>query len=828
VDVGKVRMTGLVRDVRGALRMLATHRAFAAAAVLTVALAVGGTSAVFGVVYGVLLRPLPYPEPERLVRLWEVHPGAREPLPGAKLSGPTYRAWSAKAETIQDVAGFGGRDYTITLAGRAQRVRGTRVTPALFRLLGVAPGRGRFFDEADAQPGAPPAVVLSDGCWRDRFGGDPGAIGRTLSIDGVLHDIVGVAPPGFAFPEQEVGLRDDRQAISLYTPFAVQATPGATAVDYTEAIARLKPGVTAARAEAEGTAHARAVERPMADLVFGKGEAVEVRVRSLVDQMTMGVRPALEVLAAAVTLVLLVACANLANLFLSRGCDRARELAVRAAIGASRARLAQQLVVESFVIALIGGGLGLLAAWVITGAIPAVAPEDFPRLDQIRVDGRLVAVAAFAAMVVGMLSGIVPAVRGGRADLALPLRGGAHGGNPSGTRLRRLILGLEAAFAVVLLVGACLLARSFVTLLSVDGGYDAAGVLTADVRLDGDETDANTSRVALAIVERLRETPGVRAAGAGDMAPFGSMLSRFGFRLPDVSDANGAPVVATSLRAIVTPGYAEALGMRVREGRHLRSGDATSASRAILVNATFAGTYFTDGRPVVGRRFVGLFPRWLGADAAVEVVGVVDDMLPADLDGRRQAQIFVAQGGKAQIGHLTLVVKGDGDASALAPIVQTVVRQVAPGATLERMGPLADKVAGSVAAPRFTTAVLTSFAALALGLAATGLFGALTYDIAQRRREIGVRMALGATRGDVVLMVLREGLTASGTGLVAGMVLAALGTRAMAGALFGVTPLDPVAFAAAPLILFGVACLACWTPARRAVATDPVDALRAD
>ncbi len=821
-------MSGLVRDVVGAVRLMSAHRSFAAAALITVALAVGGTSAVFGVVHGVLFRAPPYPEAERLVRLWEVHPGAEEPIPGSKLSGPTYRAWSGLADTIQDLAAFGGRDYVIAVADRAQRVRGTRVTPGLFRLLGVSPGRGRFFGDADGQQGARPVVVLADHFWRDHFASDPAAIGRSVIIDGVHHDIVGVAPSGFAFPDQEVGLRDDRQAISLYTVLAVEAMPGATVIDYTEAIARLKPGASVAQAEAEGSAHARAVDRPMADLVFGKGRPVEVRVRSLVDQMTMAVRPALEVLAAAVTLVLLVACVNLANLFLSRGSDRVRELTVRSALGASRSRLVQQLVVESLVISLIGGGLGLLAGWMLVAAIPAVAPQDFPRLDQIRVDGPFVAVAGLAAVVVGMLSGMVPAVRGSRADVATSLRGGARSVGTSGRRVRRVLLGLEAAFAVVLLVGAGLLGRSFVALVSVDAGYNPAGVLTADVRLPDDQPQGNSSHIALTLVERLRATPGVRAAGAGDMAPFGSMLSRFGFKLPGASDADGRPVVATSLRAIITPGYAEALGMRLLEGRLLRAGDLTATSRPILVNASFAKTYFTDGRPAAGRRFAGLFPRWLGPDTVVEVVGVVDDMLPADLDGRRQAQIFVAQGAKAQIGHLTLIVRTDGDPAALAPVVQGLVRQLAPGATVERMGPLASKLSASVAAPRFTAAVLTAFAILALALAATGLSGALSYDIAQRRREIGVRTALGATRGHVVRMILREGLTATGAGIAAGVLLAVLLTRAMTSALFGVTPLDLVAFSAAPVLLFAVACVACLVPARRAVADDPVEALRAD
>jgi putative ABC transport system permease protein len=822
-------MSGLRQDVSCAFRLLANQRGFAAAALVTVALAVGGTSAVFGVVYGVLFRPPPYLQAERIVRVWEVHPGAQEPIPGAKMSGPTYRAWAAAfPDTIQDLAAFGGRDYAITTKDRTERLRGTRVTPSLFRLLGVSPRLGRFFAEGDARPAAPPVVILSDGFWRERFGSDPAAIGQGLDIDGVRHDIVGVAPPGFAFPDRQAGLRDDRQSVSLYTPFSVDAVPGATVIDYTEAIARLKPGVTVAQAETEGGAHARGVDRPMADLVFGKGHPVEVRVRTLVDQMTMRVRPALEVLAAAVTLVLLVACANLANLFLSRGSDRLGELAVRSALGASRSRLVQQVVVEGLVIAAIGGGLGLLVGSALLAAAAALAPPDFPRVEEIRVDGWFVAAAALAAAVVGIAAAIVPAIRSSRVGIAASLSHGARTVGTSGRLVRRLLLGLEAAFAVVLLVGACLLARSLVALVGVDAGYSPAGVLTADVRVPDDETAANTSQLALAIVERLRTTSGVRAAGAGDMAPFGSMLSRFGFRLPGVSGPEGQPVIATTLRAVVTPGYAEALGMRLTEGRLLRAGDVTANTRAVLVNASFARAYFTDGRPVTGRRFPGLFPRWLGPDVVVEVVGVVDDVLPADLDGRRQPQIFVAHGGKAAIGHVTLVVRTDGNPAALAPLVRSLVRQEAPAATVERLGPLADKLSASVAAPRFTTAALSSFALLALALAATGLAGALSYDIAQRRREIGVRAALGATRGDVVRLILREGLTATGLGLGAGVLLAAALTRAMAGALFGVTPLDPVAFVAAPVILVVVACVACVIPARRAVSQDPVEALRAD
>jgi putative ABC transport system permease protein len=824
-------MDTIVRDVRQTVRLLASHRGFAVAALVTIALGVGGTAAVFSVVYGVLLRPLPYPEPAQLMRISERHRGANAIFTGPLLTHLTYRTWMRDARTIQELAGFYTFDYTVTgLGGGTQRVRGATVTPSLFRVLRVTPISGRFFDDSDADPGAAPVVILTYDTWRERFGSTRSAIGQTLIIGDKPHAIVGVAPPGFSFPGR-TGWADNQRTIAIYTPYTVPvAKAGDNTVRVVSAIARLKPGVTIAQAEAEGTAAARSIPRPpVADLMFGKGGPVEVRVQSMVDEMTHTVRPALLVLAAGVGLVLLIACANVANLFLSRGSVRTRELAVRAALGASRRRLMRQLLTESLVISTIGGTLGLFIGWAMTASVPALAPATFPRLDEIHVDARFLIVAALAAIFVGVVAGLLPAVRSSRVDLSSPMHAGdGRSVGASGGRIRRALLVVEAALAVVMLVGATLLARSFVALVQVDAGYDSTNVFTADLQVTGADTAAERSQRTAQILDRLRAIPGVRAAGAGSMAPFGGALYSASFDLPGMTTRDGKPVTARALNLMITPGYAEALGLRLKEGRFFRADDMSAPIVAMLVNETFARTYFNDGKPVTGRRFVGMFPRMRKTkDTVVDVVGVVQDTLMADLDAKPQSQIYLVPTGFDMSGA-TLVVKTDRDPASIAPHLRQIAREVDPRVTLDHVGPLADKISASVAQPRFAALVLIAFATLALALATTGLYGVLSYMVAQRRREIGVRAALGATRADLVRMVLREGLLVTIVGLAIGCAAAMLATRAMASALFGVTPLDAVAFSVGPVVLFMVACAACFIPARRAASIDPTEALRSE
>jgi predicted permease len=565
-----------------------------------------------------------------------------------------------------------------------------------------------------------------------------------------------------------------------------------------------------------------------AELLFGKGGPVEVRVATLAESVTRRIRPALLVLMAAVGLVLLVACANVTNLLLARGTARARELAVRAALGAGAGRLARQLLTETAAIALLGGALGVFMAWVLTKAIPAWAPEGFPRLDDVRLDARVLGFALFLSLLAGTVAGLLPALRASRGELSPTLRSGDNRSVGSGERLRAMLLAFEAALSVVLLIGAALLVRSFITLANVDPGYDARNVLTARIYVNGAaSTPERRAQLIESLMARLRATSSVVAAGAGNMAPLGesSFVSGFAFG----TNAAGQKVVARALQYVVTAGYAEALKLRIKEGRAITLADESSPIEAMLVNEAFVRAYITDGRPVVGRRFNGLLAK---GDLTTEIVGVVGDVLKDGLDTKPQPEIYLALN-KVENEHsitreINLVVRTNGDPNAFASSLRSMVRELEPTAALGHVGTLSGQVANSVSEPRFSTAVLGAFALLALGIAVTGLYGVLSYNVTQRRKEIGIRAALGATRSDLVRLVVRQGLSVTLVGLGAGLLVAALAARRIQPLLFGIAPFDLPSFVTMPVILLVVASLACVIPARRAAATDPATTLRAE
>jgi predicted permease len=793
-------------DLRHAVRLLSLNSGLTLTALVTLALGIGATTALFSIVHGVLLRPIPLAEPHRLVRVSEFHQGANAAVRGALLTAFTLQNWTA-SRTLEALATYNSNDYTWTTDTSATRVEGASVDPVLFALLRVKPAVGRFFTDADTLPGANPVLVLSDRFWRERFGGNPGALGQIVRLSDTPYEIVGVAPPGFAFPGP---------GALFWTP---RTRPKPGEISITLAIGRLQPGATIAQAEAEGTAAARREGRSVIhELLLGKGGPPHVRVRTILDEATAHVRPALLVLTAGVLLVLVIGCANVTNLLLSRGVGRRRELAVRAALGASRGRLTRLLLMESLLLAVAGGAAGVFLAWLVIGALPSLAPSDFPRLDNVAVNVTVLGAGLLASLAAGLLSGLLPALRAGRADLSIGLRDDdARSAGMASPRLRFMLLVGEAAAAVVLIVGAAVLVEGFVRLSRVDPGYNPANVLTARVYLTG-ATAAPGRRVAFveSLLARVRTALGVAAAGAGNMAPFGESVF--------VSGTQSRPdqLEIRAVSHVVTPGYAEALGLRLRSGRFIAPDDAGSATEAIMVNETFARTAFRDDKPVVGREFHGF-----GSKSPGRIVGIVGDVLKEGPESAPQPEVYGTHAeGRAITREINLIVRTSGDPLAFAPILQQLVRAEDPQAAVDEIAALADRLSLSMAAPRFFATVLVAFAALAVTLAAVGLYGVLSYLVSQRRRELGIRAALGAGRRDLMALVLRTGLGATILGLGAGLVMSWIAASLMRRLMPGLGAIDPLPFATAAVLLLAVAATACLVPARRAASSDPLEALR--
>ena len=809
-------MNDVLRDLRQAFGVFRQERAMSLSAVLTFALAVGVTSAVFSVLDGVLLRPLPYPGSNRLVRIWEEHPGGT-PLVRDRLNALTFDAWKGNTHALEALASYGSREFTVTGVAEPERIVGAELSPSMLPMLGASPALGRLFQEKDSLRGSAPVVVLSHGFWQQRFGARADAVGSVIHLDGRAHEIIGVAPAWFYFPN-----RDARLWRPYGDPRPLDASPRQTFV--MTVIGRLQPGASLAQVEGEGTAAARSTPRPMsAELMFGKGEPPQVRARLLIDSLTHEVRPAVMVASAAVGLVLLLACANIANLLLARGLARTRELAVRAALGADRLRLLRHVLSESLVLSLAGGALGVALAAALVGALPAWAPADFPRLDEVRLDARVLTFSLVLTIAAGILAGILPALRASsaRAEEALRSAGGrtAAGG---GERLRAVLLGVEAAIGVVLLIGAALLGRSFVKLATVDPGYQPHNLLAARIHLPTVPQDASSERITFVstLMERLGAIPGVVAAGAGNMAPFGDSSYMVGFQLPPSAE------MARALYLVVTPEYGKALGLSLRDGRFLAPSDSSSGTRALVVNDAFVGTYLRDGKPAVGRQFRGLLG---GDDSLSEIVGVVGDVLLDGLDGKPQPQIYVAHGGSRAISReIYLFVRTEGSPADLVGTVRSLVRELDRDAALADAGAFTAEVAQSIAQPRFAAAVLGVIAGLALVLAAIGLYATVSYAVSRRRRELGIRAALGARPSDAVRLVLSQGLGVTAAGVGVGLVIALFAARAVQPLLFGIATVDPVSFAVPPVILLLVAALGCAAPARRAAAVDPAETLRAE
>jgi len=807
-------MEHLLRDLRISLRTLGRRHGFVAVAVATLALAIGANSAIFSVVRGVLLQPPPYPEPERLVWLWET-----DRLRGTDQEGASVADYYDLREGTRAFAALAvlrPLGLTLTGDGEPERLPAGKASSELFAALGLAPVLGRGFTPAEDAAGGEPVVVLSEGLWRRRFGADPDILGRRLRLDGVERTVVGVMP-------SEAGIPPGPEQLWIPSEFtALEAGDDYRGVHNQLVLARLAPGVPLETAQAEVGAVMARLERDHADDNLGRG----ARLVPFHEQTVGGVRPALLVLLAAVGAVLLIACANVANLMLARAAARRREIALRTALGASRRRVVQQLLVESLLLAAAGGGLGLLLATWGVDALVALGGAGVPRLDEVRLDGAVLAFTAALALATGLACGLLPALRASRPDLRGALTEGGRGGGLSArrSRLRRALVVIEVAAAVVLVIAAGLLLRSFWRVLAVDPGLDPDRVLVVDLELpqasypfpEGWPVFDWPRGVGFvrALEERIGDLPGVAGATTALNAPLASgwttRVSVVG--QPEVPEGE----LDEARFRPVGPGWFRLLRIPLAAGREFVAADDGSAPRVAIVNQAFVRRYFPGGNPLGESINIFGVPR--------EIVGVAGDVRFRGREADVQPTMYVPFH-QNPLSALSLVVRAEGDPLALVPAVRGAIRALDPDLPLVEVATLEQTLAGSLAQRRFTLSLLALFAALALVLAAVGIYGTVALGVVERTHEIGVRLALGGDRGDVLRLVLGQGLGLTLAGVALGLAGALAVRRALAALLFEVGPGDPLTWAAVPAVLAAVALAASWLPARRATAVDPVVAL---
>lgn len=806
-------MMTICQDVRICLRMLARNPGFTAVAVITLAIALGANTAVFSVLNGILLRALPYPEPDRLLDASILLPPAEgRPSRKQSLDDQALIAWQENARFVEGPAAYRMRSFALAGQGYPERLPGASVSVALFPLLRVLPAQGRTFLEEEQQVGRQQVVLLSHRLWRRRFQGDPRIVGESVILDGMPHVIVGVMPASFFFPSPDV---------ELWIPLAVESpAPGVISAHYDPAVARLRDGASLDQAEAEAETFLSRRRDGVPQLV-GPPQSGRIRLAPLRDEMVSAVRPALLAMSAAVGLVLLIACINLANLLLARSSARQKELAIRSAVGGSRGRLMRQLLTESVVLSLAGGLAGMLLAIWVHRLLPRFLPQDIPRMEQVQLDTGVFLFAFFLSGITGLAFGLLPALRSAGASLVAPLQGGVSEGR-SDAPSRRILLVAEVASACVLLVGAGLLLRSFLRLTSIEQGYRSDRVLMATLALDPTRygTPGRAEAFFDQLLHRVEGYAGVEAAGLVSFPPLTP-----GFTLTSLTVVGQPPARTMAIPQMTSPRYFQAMGLRLAEGRWLTEDDLAMRARAAVVNESFVRQYLS-GRGTIGRRLeVG--------SASFEIVGVLKDVRLLGFDSIPKPELFTSyhqataiSGGGPE--RLTLAIRTSGDPAAMLPALRTLLRELDPELAPEDVKTMQAKLSASVAQPRFYALLLAVFAFMALMLAAAGVYGVFSFAVARQTRAIGVRRALGARERDILVMVLRKGFIWVFIGLAIGMAVAAGATRILSHLLFGITSRDPLSYLVAALLLLGVALLACYLPARRAIRVSPIEALRYD
>ena len=807
----------LWQDVKFGVRVLLGKPSFTAVAVLTLALGMGANTAIFSLVYGVLLKPLPFKEPHRLVQIWETNPLRN--WTDATASPANLLDWKQRNTVFEDIAYYPGLDDKTpmfangTLSGTdegPERLQGVQVSANFFRVLGVAPALGRDFDDGEQQVGRNRVVILSDALWRTRFNGDPAIVGRDITLNTRPYQVIGVMPPQVRFPSPDA---------QLWMPFVMAAeTAALRRPHFLRPIARLKPGVTMRQAEGEMVKIAADLEKQYPDT----NTKMSVGLGPLRDFVVGDVRTPLLVFLGAVALVLLVACANLANLLLARATGRRREFAVRAALGGAGWRLARQLLVESALLAVCGGALGVLVAHWAIAAIAAMSPAGLPRLEEVALDGRVLLFVAALTSMTALLFGLAPAWQAARADAAW-LRDGTRTTAGSVVTRRALVIGQIAA-SVALVVCAGLLLRSFERLQSVPPGFDPEHAVSFRVSLPGAKYgDADAKPIAFfeQLLSRIRALPAVTAAGGS------TVIGLNGQGWTGDLFVEGRPDVwGRELRhKEITQGYFGAMNLPIVRGREFSDADGPTTQPVVVVNEALVRTYFHGEEPIGRHIFFDRQRPGRPAPTPWTIVGVVHDEKQNGLGEPVAPEVYQSHRQNATMG-LTIVVRSGTAASALVPSIRHELASLDSGVAMFDIRTLREVVNASVARQRFTTWIVGLFALLALAIAAIGVFGVVSYSVSGRTREIGVRVALGATKGNVTGLVLRETFGLVATGVGAGLVLCAFASRAIRTLLFETAPTDPLTYGVVIAVLAGVGLLASLVPLRRALSVDPNVALR--
>jgi putative ABC transport system permease protein len=805
-------MNGLGHDLRYGVRTLWRNPGFTAVAVATLALGIGVNSAIFTVIEAVLLRPLPVRDPASLAMIWERN--TKRDVTRNVINPGNLMRWQERNHVFEQIAGFSPWDANVSGGAEPERLDFGAVTGNFFTTLGVTPALGRLFNDDDSKGGAADVVVLSDGYWRRRFGADPRAIGQTLMVNEQPHRVVGVLPPAFNLPA----------GAQFFLPLTVGPDWLEARGRWLHSVGRLKPGVTIAQAQAEmeTIAAALAEERPEFDTGWS------VTVAPLHADLVRDVRPALLALAGAVAFVLLIACANVANLLLARAVGRERELAIRSSLGAGTGRLVRQLVTESVLLGLLGAGAGLfIAHWALDGLL-AIVPVDVPSFGRIGLDRTAVLFTLGLSVASAILFGLVPALHVARPALARALKEGGTvaGAGRERRRLTNALVVSEMALALVLLVGAGLLVKSFWRLSHVDPGFDPRNVLTFQVSLPGTRYGEAPKQLQFyrEAVDRLSTLPGVDVVGAISWAPMG-----LGSATDFTVVGRPAPALGESPVAdvrMVTPGAFAAMGVPLRRGRLIAATDSPERSKVVVVNEGMAEEFW-PGEDPIGRK---INMDWDG-HYTFEVVGVVADVHLTALETKPRATLYFPVE-QLPNSFMTMMVRSKTSAGPSLSAIKAAMAAVDPGLPVAEVRTLEAIVSRSLALPRFLLLLLAVFSTTAIVLAAIGLYGVLSYAVGQRRPEVGVRVALGARPVDIRRLILGEGFLLAGVGLVAGAIgafgLARVLSGIVSGLLFEVSPTDPGAYAAVALVLGAAAFLAAWLPARRASRVDPVVALRSE